>query len=132
KNGTEWVAESTKQVDYWITAGDTPAEIEESYANVTGKVPMMPDYAMGFWQCKLRYTSQDELLAVARKHKELGLPIDVIVADFFHWTQQGEYKFDPKYWPDPKAMCDELESMGIKLMVSIWPTVDYRSENFAE
>lgn len=132
KNGTEWIAESTKQVDYWITAGDTPAEIEENYANVTGKVPMMPDYAMGFWQCKLRYRSQDELLAVARKHKELGLPIDVIVADFFHWTQQGEYKFDPKYWPDPKAMCDELESMGIKLMVSIWPTVDYRSENFAE
>lgn len=132
KNGTEWFAESTKQSDYWIVAGDTPMEIEEAYTAVTGRAPMMPDYGMGFWQCKLRYRTQDELLAVARKHKELGLPMDVIVADFFHWTMQGEYKFDPEYWPDVKAMCEELDSMGIKLMVSVWPTVDYRSENFKE
>ena len=132
KNGTEWVAESTEQADYWITAGDTPAEIEESYANVTGKEPMMPEYGMGFWQCKLRYRSQEELLNVAREYKRRGLPLSVIVADFFHWTQQGEYKFDPKFWPDPKAMCKELHDMGTELMVSIWPTVDYRSENFNE
>ncbi|NLM19984.1 MAG: glycoside hydrolase family 31 protein [Clostridiaceae bacterium] len=132
KNETEWVAESTKQLDYWICAGDTPAEILDTYTSAVGKAPMMPDYAMGFWQCKLRYRSQEELLNVARKHKELGLPLDVIVADFFHWTQQGEWKFDPKYWPDVAGMCEELESMGIKLMVSIWPTVDHRSENFDE
>lgn len=131
-NETEWTAESTKQLDYWICAGDTPAEIEETYASAVGKAPMMPDYATGFWQCKLRYRTQEELLSVARKHKSLGLPMSVIVADFFHWTQQGEYKFDPKYWPDVKGMCDELKSMGIELMVSIWPTVDYRSENFKE
>lgn len=132
KNGTEWLAKSTKQVDYWITAGDTPAEIEEKYADATGKVPMMPDYGMGFWQCKLRYRNQEEVLEVARKHKELGLPMDVIVIDFFHWTQQGEYKFDPECWPDPEAMIDELNEMGIEVMVSVWPTVDYRSENFEE
>lgn len=132
KNGTEWIAESTKQVDYWIVAGDDPKEIEETYTAVTGRAPMMPDYGMGFWQCKLRYRTQEELLAVARKHKELGLPMDVIVADFFHWTQQGEYKFDPKYWPDVEGMCKELDEMGIKLMTSVWPTVDYRSENFGE
>ncbi len=55
KNVTEWVAQSTDILDYWIVAGDTPAEIEEAYAQATGTVPMMPDYAMGFWQCKLRY-----------------------------------------------------------------------------
>ncbi|MDY4490991.1 MAG: glycoside hydrolase family 31 protein [Candidatus Faecousia sp.] len=132
KNGTEWIADSTKQADYWIVAGDDPKELEETYTAVTGRAPMMPDYGMGFWQCKLRYRSQEELLAVARKHKELGLPMDVIVADFFHWTQQGEYKFDPAYWPDVAGMCKELKDMGIELMVSIWPTVDYRSENFNE
>lgn len=132
KNGTEWKAESTKQIDYWITVGDTPAEIEENYMEVTGKPPMMPEYGMGFWQCKLRYRTQDEVIKVAKKYKELGLPIDVIIIDYFHWTQQGEYKFDPECWPDPEKMCAELEQMGIKVMVSIWPTVDYRSENFAE
>lgn len=132
KNITTWEAYSTKKLDYWITAGDTPAEIEESYANAAGKVPMMPDYAMGFWQCKLRYQTQEELLEVAREYKRRNLPISVIVVDFFHWPLQGEWKFDPTYWPNPDAMIAELKEMGIELMVSIWPTVDYRSENFKE
>ena len=132
KNITTWEAYSTKQLDYWITAGDTPAEIEERYADVAGKVPMMPEWAMGFWQCKLRYQTQEELLNIAREYKKRGLPIDVIVIDYFHWPLQGDWKFDPKYWPDPDAMIHELDGMGIKLMVSIWPTVDYRSENFEE
>ena len=132
KNITTWEAYSTKKLDYWITAGDTPAEIEESYANAAGKVPMMPDYAMGFWQCKLRYQTQEELLEVAREYKRRNLPISVIVVDFFHWPLQGEWKFDPTYWPNPDAMIAELKEMGIEIMVSIWPTVDYRSENFKE
>lgn len=132
KNITTWEAQSAKKLDYWVTAGDTPAEIEEAYANATGKVPMMPDYAMGFWQCKLRYQTQEELLEVAREYKRRNLPISVIVVDFFHWPLQGEWKFDPAYWPDPDAMIAELKEMGIELMVSIWPTVDYRSENFDE
>lgn len=131
-NVTEWTAECSEHIDMWITAGDTPAEIEEEYANATGKVPMMPDYATGFWQCKLRYKTQDQLLSVAREYKKRGIPISVIVCDFFHWPNQGEWKFDPKYWPDPKAMVDELKNMGIELMVSIWPTVDVNSENYEE
>lgn len=132
KNITTWEAYSTKQLDYWITAGDTPAEIEESYAKATGTVPMMPEYAMGFWQCKLRYQTQEELLNVAREYKKRGLPISVIVIDYFHWPLQGDWRFDPKYWTDPDAMVRELKDMGIELMVSIWPTVDRRSENYEE
>ncbi len=132
KNITEWVADSTKQLDYWITAGDSPSEIEEAYAKATGTVPMMPDYGMGFWQCKLRYQTQEELLEVAREYKRRGLPLSVIVIDFFHWTKQGEWKFDMEYWPDPEGMVRELKEMGVELMVSIWPTVDKTSENFQE
>lgn len=132
KNITEWEVYSSKQVDYWITAGDTPAEIEESYAAVTGTVPMMPDYAMGFWQCKLRYQTQEELLEVAREYYRRKLPVKVIVVDFFHWPNQGDWTFDEEYWPDPKAMIKELEEMGIKLMVSVWPTVDRNSVNYRE
>lgn len=131
-NVTEWSAPSTKQLDYWITAGDSPAEIEESYAAVTGKVPMMPDYGLGFWQCKLRYRTQEELLTVAREYKRRQLPIDVIVIDFFHWTNQGDWRFDPIYWPDPEGMVKELGEMGIELMISVWPTVQTESENYRE
>jgi len=132
KNITEWSARSTKQLDFWITAGDTPAEIEEAYARATGTVPMMPEYGMGLWQSKLRYQTQEELLGVAREYKRRGLKISVIVADFFHWPIQGEWKFDTDYWPDVEGMVKELKEMGIELMVSIWPTVDKKSEHFQE
>lgn len=130
KNVTEWRADSTRQMDYWITAGDTPAEIEESYADVVGKAPMMPEYGLGFWQCKLRYKTQDEILNVAREYKRRGLPIDVIVVDYFHWPYEGDWTFDPDYWPDPEGMVRELKEMGIHLMVSIWPTVEHDSCNY--
>jgi alpha-D-xyloside xylohydrolase len=101
KNVMSFEAYSTKVLDYWVVAGDTPAEIEEAYAKVTGTVPMMPEYGLGFWQCKLRYQTQEELLGVAREYKKRDLPMDLIVIDFFHWPLQGEWKFDPTYWPDP-------------------------------
>lgn len=132
KNITCFEAFFSDQLDYWITTGSTPSSIEENYTAVTGTVPMMPDYGLGFWQCKLRYRTQEELLEVARGYKKRGVPISVIICDFFHWPMQGEWKFDPLYWPDPEAMVSELKSMGIELMVSIWPTVDYRSSNFSE
>ena len=132
KNCTEWYAESTKQLDYWITAGDTPAEIEEAYANATGKVPMMPEYGLGFWQCKLRYYNQEELLGVAREYKRRNLPIDVIVCDFFHWPKMGDFRFDEEFFPDVKGMVNELKEMGIELMVSVWPQIALESENFQE
>lgn len=73
-NTTEWIAESTKQLDYWITAGDTPAEIEEKFTLATGRVPMMPEYGLGFWQCKLRYYDQEEVLRIAREYKKREIP----------------------------------------------------------
>ena len=93
---------------------------------------MMPKWAMGFWQCKLRYQTQDEVLTIARRYKELNIPLSVIVIDFFHWTQQGDWRFDPEYFPDPKAMIDELHEMGVRVMISIWPTVDRTSVNYEE
>lgn len=130
KNIMSFEAYSSKTLDYWVTVGDTPAEIEEMYANVTGKVPMMPEYGLGFWQCKLRYQTQEEVLKVAREYKKRNLPLDVIVIDYFHWEKQGDWKFDPVYWPEPEKMVEELKELGIELMVSIWPTVDKSCENY--
>lgn len=75
-NTTEWIAEVTPQMDYWITAGDTPAQIEEHYAQATGKAPMMPEYGLGFWQCKLRYYNQQQVIDVASEYYRRGIPLD--------------------------------------------------------
>jgi len=131
-NRTEWVAESARQLDYWVTAGSSPARITASYADATGHAPMMPEHGLGFWQCKLRYWNQGQLLEVAREHKRRGLPMDVIVADFFHWPKMGDFRFEDEFWPDPAAMVAELKGLGIELMVSVWPQVSQESENFEE
>lgn len=132
KNTTEWIAESCKQMDYWITAGDCPADIEKNYATVTGTAPMMPEYGLGFWQCKLRYWNQEQLLNVAREYYRRNIPVDVIVVDFFHWPKMGDFRFDEEFFPDPKAMVQELDKLGMKLMVSVWPQIDLQSENYQE
>lgn len=131
-NVTEWNVDSTKCIDYWITAADTPAEIISRYSEVTGHVSPIDDSLLGLWQCKLRYRTQDELLEVAREYKRRGIKLDVIVIDFFHWDYQGDWSFDPEYWPDPKAMVEELSEMGTRVMVSVWPTIDPRSKNYQE
>ena len=131
-NRTRWVAEGARQLDYWVTTASTPAEIVSRYSTLTGLPPMMPAWASGFWQSKLRYRTQHELLEVAREHKRRGLPLSVIVVDYFHWTRQGEWKFDSTEWPDPQAMVDELRALGVEVLVSIWPTVNPASANYSE
>lgn len=129
---TRWSAEASRQLDYLVIAGDSIAEIVERYCSLSGYAPEFPEWAAGFWQSKLRYETQEELLEVAREYRRRGIPLSMIVCDYFHWPQQGEWKFDPAYWPDPAAMVRELEKMGVRLLVSIWPTVDPRSENYIE
>jgi alpha-D-xyloside xylohydrolase len=127
---TSFSAKYARQIDYFMFAEETPADLVRHYSALTGKSPVMPEFATGLWQSKLRYSSQDELLSVAREYKRRNLPISVIVADFFHWPNSGDWKFDPKFWPDPAGMVKELEAMGIRLLVSIWPTVQQESENY--
>jgi alpha-D-xyloside xylohydrolase len=131
-NRTRWVADAAQQIDYWVTVAERPAEIVQSYVQATGLPPMLPEWGSGFWQSKLRYRTQEELLEVAREHKRRGLPLSVIVIDYFHWTRQGEWRFDPAEWPDPQAMVDELRALGVEPMVSVWPTVNPKSEHYAE
>lgn len=132
QNITEWYASDSEAVDYWICADDSPKKILEDYTEVTGRTPKMPSYGLGLWQSKLRYRTQEEVLKVAHKYHDNGIPLSVIVVDYFHWPNQGDFKFDKEYWPNPKEMVDELDKMGIKLMVSVWPNIDKQSENYQE
>nr|WP_257019629.1 TIM-barrel domain-containing protein [Streptomyces sp. TLI_235] len=129
---TRWTADGGGRVDYWITAGDTPAQILDAYTLATGRPPLLPEWASGFWQSKLRYRTQDELLTVAGEYKKRGLPLSVIVCDFFHWPRMGDWRFEESEWPDPTAMVEELKGLGVKLAVSVWPTVEPGSDTYDE
>jgi alpha-D-xyloside xylohydrolase len=118
---TKWTSTLGKRVSFFVIAGKTTDEIYAGYRLLTGATPMLPKSAYGFIQCKQRYRSQEELLAVAKGYRERHLPLDILVVDWFYYTKMGEYDFDPAAWPDPKAMNDELHAKNIETMISVWP-----------
>lgn len=116
-------------LDYTVFAGNAD-EIISSYRNLTGKVPPMPDWAFGYIHCRERYDSQKELLENAHRLKDEGYNTSVIVQDWQWWGKYGwnAMQFDEGKYPDPKAMTDELHSMDMKLMLSVWSKIDKNSE----
>jgi alpha-D-xyloside xylohydrolase len=118
---TRWVSEVGDRVSFFVIAGNTTDELYSGYRLLTGDTPMLPKSAYGYIQCKQRYSTQAEVLAVADGYRERHLPLDTIVVDWFYYTNMGQMDFDARSWPDPKAMNDKLHQMGIQTMISVWP-----------
>jgi alpha-D-xyloside xylohydrolase len=118
---TRWKSEVGDRVSFFVIAGASADEIYTGYRLLTGPTPMLPKAAYGYIQCKQRYSSQDEVLAVAKGYRDRHLPADVLVVDWFYYTNMGQMDLDPKYWPDPAAMNKQLHAMGFETMISVWP-----------
>jgi len=107
-------------LDYFFLYGPEFDRIIATYRDLTGPAPMFGKWAYGFWQCKNRYKSQAEILSVAHKYRELHIPVDDIVQDWFWWNHKGEHIFNQNY-PDPKGMVQQLHDEHFHLMISVWP-----------
>ena len=116
-------------IDYYFFYGPDLDKVIANFRELTGQAPMFGKWAYGFWQCKNRYKSQEEILGVARKYRELHIPADNIVQDWFWWNRKGEFVFSKNY-PDPKDMVDELHRENFHLMISIWPFFEPGSANY--
>jgi alpha-D-xyloside xylohydrolase len=113
-------SEVSDTIDYYFFYGPELDKVVGAYRELTGTAPMFGKWAYGFWQCKNRYKSQEELLGVAQKYRQLQIPVDNIVQDWFWWNRKGEHVFNQNY-PDPKGMIDQLHSENFHLMISVWP-----------
>ncbi len=123
-HGASFLLEAANDVDYYVIYGPEMDDVISGYRHITGKVQWMPKYLFGYIQSKERYKTQDELLSTARRLREEHIPTDVIVQDWRYWSEGwGAKSFDPKRYPSPDSMADELHSLGMKLMVSIWPNI---------
>jgi len=107
-------------IDYYFFYGPQFDKIIADYRELTGATPLFGKWAYGFWQCKNKYKTQEELLGIAHKYRDLHIPLDNIVQDWFWWTNTGEFKWNKNY-PDPKGMVDDLHRNNVHLMVSVWP-----------
>jgi alpha-D-xyloside xylohydrolase len=118
-------------IDYYLIYGPEFDPIIASYRELTGQAPMFGKWAYGFWQSKNRYKSQDEILGVARQYRELHIPVDDMVQDWFWWTRKGEHVFNKNY-PDPKGMVQQLHDEHFHLMISVWPFFEPGSAVYEE
>ncbi|MGD0305586.1 MAG: TIM-barrel domain-containing protein [Candidatus Acidiferrales bacterium] len=116
-------AEVADTVDYYFLYGPDFDKIIMSYREMTGAAPLFGKWAYGYWQCKNKYNSQDEVLAVAKKYRDLKIPVDNIVQDWFWWNHMGAPVFNKNY-PDPKGMIDDLHKLDFHIMFSFWPYFD--------
>jgi alpha-D-xyloside xylohydrolase len=113
-------SEVADTVDYYFLYGPEVDPIIAAYREMTGAAPLFGKWAYGFWQCKNKYTSQEELLGVAHKYRQLHIPVDNIVQDWFWWNIMGEPVFNKNY-PDPPAMLKDLHDNNFHVMFSFWP-----------
>ena len=113
-------SEVADAIDYYFLYGPEFDNIIAGYRDLTGSAPMFGKWAYGFWQSKNRYRSQQELLSVAHQYRQMHIPVDNIVQDWFWWDIMGSFRFNKNY-PDPKAMVDDLHRNNFHLMISAWP-----------
>ncbi|KIY66213.1 glycoside hydrolase family 31 protein [Cylindrobasidium torrendii FP15055 ss-10] len=130
---TRYHAQETSVVDYYISTaapGDYDT-LQKQLTSVTGRQPTPPEFLLGYQQSKLRYYSQDQVLEVAQRFHDEQIPVSLLVVDFFAWKYQGDWSFDPTYFPDPAAMAAQVKELtGAEMMVSLWPSVEDASENY--
>jgi len=113
-------SEVADAVDYYFIYGPEFDSIIAAYHELTGRAPMFGKWAYGYWQCKNRYASQQELLDIAGKYRSLQIPLDNIVQDWFWWNVMGEPVWNKNY-PDPEGLVKDLHNENVHLMVSVWP-----------
>lgn len=134
KNSQVWWSEMNKKIDYYFVHGNSMDSIIKGYRTLTGKSQIMPRWAMGYWQSRERYKTQDEILSNLKEFRTRQIPIDNIVLDWNYWEDDkwGSHKFDPARFPNPKAMTDSIHSMNAKMMISVWPKFYKTTEHFKE
>jgi len=118
-----------RAVDYFFVYGPEFDRMIGAYRKLTGDAPIFPRWAYGYWQSKLAYSSQAELLGVAQKYRDLHIPIDSIVLDAGWETVLGSREFTKQY-PDPAAMVQTLHDEHLHMMASVWPLFQTGSTTF--
>lgn len=127
---THFQSEVGERVSFFVITGPTADALYAGYAKLTGPTPLPPKAAFGLIQSKARYESQQELMGVADGYRRRGLPLDVMVLDWFYWTRMGQLDIDPTAFPDPKGMNAKLHAMGMHSIISVWPRFEKESRYY--
>ena len=132
---TSFSSEVGEGVDYYFIYGKNADGVVAGMRNLTGKVPMIPLWTYGFWQSKERYKSQDELVDVVKKYRDLKVPLDGIIQDWQYWGNNYQWNamdFISPDFPDSKKMIQNIHDMNAHLSVSIWSSFGPMTNQYRE
>jgi alpha-D-xyloside xylohydrolase len=109
-------------VDYYFFYGPQPSRVIAEYREFTGAVPLPPLWAYGFWQCRERYSSQQQILDTAAEFRARKIPVDAFVQDWQYWGKYGwnAMRFDENAYPNPAEMMSALHKQDLHLVISVW------------
>ena len=114
--------------DYYFMYGKNADGVISKLRDLTGKAPMLPLWAYGFFQSKERYHTQQESLDVVKKYRELKVPLDVVIQDWRYWPEYNKtdsawnaQKFDSTRCPNPKKWVEDIHKLNAKLLIVTWP-----------
>jgi alpha-D-xyloside xylohydrolase len=129
-NSTTFRSPNAKELDYVVFHGPSADNVISSYRNLSGNAPMFPKWAYGFWQCRERYTSGDQLVETVKEFRKRNLPMDVIVQDWQYWGNKGwgVPQFDEENYPNPSGFISDIHDMNAHFCISIWSNPDKNSE----
>ena len=123
RQNTVWTSETADCIDYYFISGPALDTVMAEYRGLTGQASMPPKWALGYWQSKERYQSQQEWLDIAQEYRSRHEPIDNLVQDFLYWEPYpwGANLFDPKRYPDPTAAIAQMHDLyHLHFMISVW------------
>jgi alpha-glucosidase len=121
-----WFGAEGGELNYYFFYGPSIRKILSRYADLTGHMPMMPLWSLGVQQCRYSYYPDAMVERVVREYRERDLPLDVIYLDIHYLNGYRVFTFDPKRFPDPKALSDRLAKQGVKVVVIVDPGVKYQ------
>lgn len=132
--GSYFYTNADYYLDYFVIAPDSFSKIIGRMRSLTGKASLPPDFALGYVQSQERYESQQEILDTVAEFKKRNIPLSLIVLDWLSWEDGmwGQKSFDKKRFPDVPTMVEKLHEENVHFMISIWPTMDEKSENYKE
>ena len=132
--GSYFYTNADYYLDYFVIAPDSFSKIIGRMRSLTGKASLPPDFALGYVQSQERYESQQEILDTVAEFKKRDIPLSLIVLDWLSWEDGmwGQKSFDKKRFPDVPTMVEKLHEENVHFMISIWPTMNEKSENYKE
>ncbi len=118
-----------------LCTGATADGVIARMRDLTGQVPMFPLWTFGYFQSKERYKSQDELVGVVKKYRELGVPFDGIIQDWQYWGNNylwNAMEFLNADFPNPQKMVDDVHNLNAHMIISIWNSFGPQTKQYRE